>query len=48
MIGFQSDLHKNRIWADSLNEANVSYDVMEKCKKNKNSNIEDKPLSCYV
>ncbi len=21
MIGFQSDLHKNRIWADSLNEA---------------------------
>ncbi len=23
MIGFQSDLHKNRIWADSLNEATV-------------------------
>ncbi len=24
MIGFQSDLHKNRIWADSLNEAFVT------------------------
>ncbi len=29
---------------------NVSYDVTEKCKNNnkKNSNIEDKPLSCYL
>ncbi len=23
MVGFQLDLHKNRIWADSLNEAFV-------------------------
>ncbi len=31
---------------------NVSYAVMEKCKKKKNfyieKNIEDKPLSCYL
>ncbi len=30
---------------------NVSYGVKEKCKKNKlkkTSNIEDRPLSCYL
>ncbi len=26
----------------------VSYGVSEKCKKNKNSNIDDKPLSWYL
>jgi len=24
LIGFQSDMHKNQIWTDSLNEAMVS------------------------
>ncbi len=30
MIGFQSDLHKNRIWADSLNEALVHQNFISR------------------
>ncbi len=45
MIGFQSDLHKNRIWADSLNKAFVNWMLPNAAYISSSLGFETKPFS---